>query len=137
MNYRFRFGPNQRRALVGALVAASFFLIEAGVIEILLGFDQECRSAVGNLRLAPDPFSVCMPEWEWMFLHSASRGLPWMFNPSFPTLVAIIAMGVVYSLIGAFSATTYKSKGIFFYLAVHVFLVAAIAGLSYLGKYIA
>lgn len=137
MEYRFKFGPDQRRALVGALVAASFFLIEAGVIEILLGLDQECRSGVGNLRLAPDPFSVCMPEWEWMFLQSASRGLLWMFNPSFPALVAVIAMGVVYSIVGAFSAATFKSKGIFVYLAVHAFLVAAIAGLSYLGKYIA
>jgi hypothetical protein len=137
MEYPFKLGHDQRRALVGALVAASFFLIEAGVIEILLGLDQECRGTVGNLRLAPDPFSVCMPEWEWMLLHSASRGLPWMFNPSFPILIAVIAMGVVYSIVGAFSATTFKSKGIFVYLGVHAFLVAAIAGLSYLGKYIA
>jgi hypothetical protein len=137
MKNRYQFGPDQRRALVGALVAASFFLIEAGVIEIVLGLDQGCRSAVGSLRLAPNPFSVCIPEWEWMFLHSASRGLLWLFNPSSPALVAGIVMGVVYSIVGAFCATMFKTKGIFVYLAVHAFLVATIAGLSYLSRYIA
>ena len=46
MKIQFELNPNQRRALVGGLIAAAFFLIEAGVIEILLGLDQDCRRAV-------------------------------------------------------------------------------------------
>jgi hypothetical protein len=137
MKIQFEIGPNQRRALVGALIAASFFLIEAGVIEILLGLDQDCRQAVESLRLAPDPFSACMPEWEWMFMHSASRGFLWLFSPSSPAFLASIIMGVFYSIVGAFSATTFKNKGIILYLVLHAFLVSTIAGLSYLGRYIA
>jgi hypothetical protein len=137
MENRNKLSSIQRRALLGALIAASFFLIEAGVIEILLGLDQDCRRTVASLRLAPDPFSACMPEWEWMFMHSASRGFLWLFSPSSPALLASIIMGLVYSIIGAFSATTFKSKGILVFLAVHTFLVTTIAGLSYLGRFIA
>lgn len=137
MKIQFELNPNQRRALVGGLIAAAFFLIEAGVIEILLGLDQDCRRAVERLRLAPDPFSACMPEWEWMLMHSASRGFLWLFNPSSPAFLASIIMGIFYSIVGAFSATTFKSKGIIAYLALHAFLVSTIAGLSYLGRYIA
>jgi hypothetical protein len=132
-----QFTPDQRRALLGALVAASFFLIEAGLIEISLGFDQECRRQIGSLRLAPDPFSACMPEWQWLFMHSASRGFLWLFNPGTPVLLAGVGMGVFYSLVGAVSALGFKGRAVIVYLGVHLFLVAGIAGLSYLSRYIA
>lgn len=137
MNSRVKLGPDQRRALLGGLLAASFFLIEAGVIEIILGLDQECRRTAGNLRLAPDPFTACMPEWQWLFLHSASRGFLWLINNSTPALLAGLIMGVVYAVVGAMSASLFKGRGLFIFLAVHLFLVAGIAGLGYLGRYIA
>jgi hypothetical protein len=137
MNKSYHLGPDQRRALLGALIAASFFLIEAGVIEIILGLDQECRRTVGSLRLAPDPFTACMPEWQWLFLHSASRGFLWLFNQTAPALIAGLSMGVIYSIVGAVSASVFKGRGIFVYLAVHLVIVGGVAGLSYLSRYIA
>ncbi len=136
-NGRLTLDKDQRRALIGALLAASFFLIEAGVIEIILGMDQECRRAVGSLRLAPDPFSVCMPEWQWMFLHAASRGILWLFDASIPAILAGLGMGVLYAIVGAISAAVFRIRGFLVYLGIHIFLVAAVAGLSYLGRYIA
>lgn len=137
MNDRFSLGPGQRRALLGALLAASFFLIEAGVIEIILGIDQTCRRELGSIRLAPDPFSACMPEWQWLFLHSASRGIFWVFNAATPALLASTGMGVFYAILGGISATFFKGRGVFVYLGIHIFLIAILAGLSYMGRYIA
>jgi len=132
-----RLDRNQRRGLVGALLAASFFLIEAGIIEIMLGLDLECRRSIGSLRLAPDPFSACMPEWQWIFMHAASRGFIWLLSQSSPALLAGLSMGVIYSFIGAVSASMFRWKGIFLYLAVHLGITSIVAGLSYLGRYIA
>jgi len=134
---QFRLDKNQRRALVGALVAASFFLVEAGVIEIILGVDLECRRSIRSLRLAPDPFTVCMPEWQWLFLNSASRGFVWFLNQAASALLAGLIMGVVYSILGAVCAYLFRLRGILVYLAVHLAIVAGVAGLSYLGQYIA
>jgi hypothetical protein len=127
----------QRRVVLGALLAASFFLIEAGVVEIILGLDQQCRSDVAALRLAPDPFSVCMSEWQWLYLHATSRGFLWLFNRSTPILLAGITMGFFYALVGVLIANFFKRGAVLVYLAVQLFLIAAVAGLSYLGQFIA
>jgi hypothetical protein len=127
----------QRRVVLGALLAASFFLIEAGVVEIILGLDQQCRREVSALRLAPDPFSVCMSEWQWLYLHAASRGFLWLFNRSTPILLAGITMGFFYALVGAMIANFFKRGTVLVYLAVQLFLIALVAGLSYLGQFIA
>lgn len=132
-----RLDRSQRRAVVGALLAASFFLIEAGIIEIMLGLDLECRRSIGSLRLAPDPFTKCMPEWQWLFMHATSRGFIWLFNPSSPILLAGVLMGVVYALIGGVCASMFRWKGVLAYIAVHLGIASIVAGLSYLGRYIA
>ena len=127
----------QRRVVLGALLAASFFLIEAGVVEIILGFDQQCRSEAAVLRLAPDPYSVCISEWQWLYLHAASRGILWLFNRSTPILLAGVTMGFFYALVGAMIANFFKRGAVLIYLAVQLFLIALVAGLSYLGQFIA
>jgi hypothetical protein len=134
---QFRLDKNQRRAVLGALLAASFFLVEAGVIEIILGVDQECRRSIRSLRLAPDPFTACMPEWEWLFLNAASRGFVWLLNQAASALLAGLIMGVVYSIIGAACAYLFRGRGVLAYLVIHLSIVAGVAGLSYLGQYIA
>ena len=128
---------NQRRALVGALLAASIFLMEAGIIEIMLGLDLECRRSIGSLRLAPNPFITCMPEWQWLFMHAASRGFVWLFSQSSPALLAGLIMGGVYASIGAICASIFRWRGVVVYLMIHLAIVAGVAGLSYLGRYIA
>jgi hypothetical protein len=137
MTNAIRLDPNQRRALLGALFAAAFFLVEAGVIEIVLGIDQACRRSLGSLRLAPDPFSACIPEWQWLFLHSASRGFLWLFNASTPAIIAGLGMGVVYAFVGAISALFFRGRGILVFGTTHLFLIALVAGLGYLSRFIA
>jgi hypothetical protein len=137
MKTQIHLDRNERRVLIGALVAAAFFLVEAGIIEIFLGLDQECREAATRMRLAPDPFSVCMPEWQWLFLHSASRGFLWLFNQTAPALLAGLTMAVIYSLIGAMSASIFRGRGVIVFLAIHIMIVASVAGLGYLSRYIA
>jgi hypothetical protein len=137
MNTRLHLGRDERRVLIGALIAAAFFLVEAGIIEIVLGLDQECREAAARMRLDPDPFTVCIPEWQWLFLHSASRGFLWLINQSAPALLAGLTMAVVYSLIGAMSASIFRGRGVIVFLAIHIMIVASVAGLSYLSRYIA
>ncbi|TFH35021.1 MAG: hypothetical protein E4G99_08235 [Anaerolineales bacterium] len=137
MSIPIKIDRNQRRAIVGALLAASFFLVEAGIIEILLGMDQACRRSISSLRLAPDPFTACTPEWEWMLLHAASRGFAWLFNPAFPVLLAGLSMGVVYAFVGAVCASVFRGRGVFVYLAIHLAIISGVAGLSYLGQYLA
>lgn len=137
MTTNIRFNRNQRRVLLGSLVAASFFLVEAGIIEIILGIDQNCRQSVGSIRLAPDPYSVCMPEWQWLFMHAASRGFVWLFNSTSSPLLGGLTMGVIYALTGAVSASIFKGRGWIVYVAIHLVLISSIAGLSYLSRYIA
>jgi hypothetical protein len=137
MKTTLHLGRNERRILIGALIAAAFFLVEAGIIEIVLGLDQECREAAARIRLAPDPFSVCLPEWQWLFLHSASRGFLWLFNQATPALLAGLTMAVLYSIIGAISVSIFRGHGVIAFLAIHIMIVASVAGLSYLSQYIA
>lgn len=132
-----RLDRNQRRVVLGTLLAASFFLVEAGIIEILLGMDQHCRQSLGSIRLAPDPYSICMPEWQWLFMHAASRGIVWLFSPTSSALLGGLIMGVIYALIGAMSVSMFRGRAWIVYLAIHLVLIASIAGLSYLGRYIA
>jgi hypothetical protein len=137
MSKPLRLERHQRRAIAGALLAASFFLVEAGVVEIILGLDLECRRSVGSLRLAPDPFSACMPEWQWRFMNAASRGFIWLFNPNASALLSGLGMGAFYSVVGALCAFMFRVRGIGAFLAIHLAIMAVVAGFSFLGQYIA
>ena len=119
------------------MIALSLFLIEAGVAEILIGSDEACREGVRHLRLAPDPFSACDPEWQWFMLRAVARGWAWLFNPNVAPLLGWVSMSGYYALAGGISAQLDRRNTILLLLVVQVGTVAIISGLGYLLQFIA
>ncbi|MEJ2010833.1 MAG: hypothetical protein P8X64_01260 [Anaerolineales bacterium] len=49
-----RLSQRELSFILGAVLALSLFLVEAGVAEILIGNDSACRQSLSRIRLAPD-----------------------------------------------------------------------------------
>ena len=140
-------GPDKRRPIrldgrtkvfvLGALLAAAFFLIEAGIAEILIAMDQECRASIASVRLAPDPFQVCATEWQWYLVRALSRGVVWVINQDSTPFIGWITMGLIYSFVGGASAQTFRGRGVVGFLIVQIGMVAALMGLGYFRQFIA
>ncbi len=130
-------GRRERDFLVGALIALSLFLVEAGVAEILIGSDEACREGVRHLRLAPDPFSACDPEWVWFMLRAIARGWAWLFNSNVAPFLGWVSMSAYYALAGGISAQLDRRNTILFLFVIQVGTVAIISGLAYLLQFIA
>lgn len=123
--------------VLGALLAAALFLIEAGIAEILIAMDQDCRASISSVRLAPDPFQVCASEWQWYLVRALSRGIVWIFNQDSAPFIGWITMGLIYSLVGGMSAQAFKGRGVVAFLIAQVGIVAALMGLGYFRQFIA
>ncbi len=123
--------------IVGALLAAALFLIEAGIAEILIAMDQECRLSIASIRLGPDPYDACASEWQWYLMRAMSRGIPWVLNLESAPLVGWVVMGLVYSLLGGTVAQLFRKQGIIVFLIAQTGLVAALMGLGYFRQFIA
>lgn len=123
--------------VLGALLAAALFLIEAGIAEILIAMDQDCRASISTVRLAPDPFQVCASEWQWYLVRALSRGIVWIFNQDSAPFIGWITMGLIYSLVGGMSAQAFKGRGVVAFLIAQVGIVAALMGLGYFRQFIA
>jgi hypothetical protein len=130
-------GRRERDFLVGALLALSLFLVEAGVAEILIGSDEACREGVRQLRLAPDPFAACNPEWVWFMLRAIARGWAWLFNPSAAPILGWVSMSGYYALAGGISAQLDRRNTILLLFVIQVGTVAIISGIGYLLQFIA
>lgn len=127
-----RLDKTQRRFLAGAVLGLAFFLIEAGVVEILLAMDDACRLQVSRLRLPTDPFAVCMAEWKWYLLRAISRGILWDGSP----LASWLIMGGFYGLVGGLSAQFFRRRGIVVFLLAQAAVVAFLAGLGYVRQFV-
>lgn len=134
---QLKLDQTQKTFLVGALLAMSFFLIAAGIIEIAIAIDQDCRDLVASVRLAPDPFTVCMPEWKYYGLRAASRGVVWLFNPEATPILGWVVMGLIYAVLGGLTSRVSGPKGIVVFLGLVIFVVALISGLGYMKTFIA
>ena len=134
---KLKLDQSQKTFLIGALLAMAFFLIAAGVVEIAIAIDQDCRDSVESVRLAPDPFTVCMPEWKYYSLRAASRGVVWFFNPEVPPILGWFVMGLIYAVLGGISAQVFGRRGIITFLGFVLAIVALIAGLGYMKTFIA
>jgi len=127
---------DQQRFLAGALLAAAFFLVEAGVAEIYLARDAQCQAMISNLRIGFGSQDVCMPEWLVFMLGAVSRGVVGLLWPKAPSIFAWLSMGGLYAVLGGGSGQMSPRWGIIIYLAGHVMLVAILAGLGYLSQFI-
>lgn len=134
---QLKLDQTQKMFLIGVLLAMAFFLITAGVVEIAIAIDQDCRDTVASVRLAPDPFTVCMPEWKYYALRAASRGVVWFFNPEGSPILGWFVMGLIYAVLGGICAQVFARRGIITFLGLILAIVALIAGLAYMKTFIA
>jgi hypothetical protein len=137
VNRKQRLSQRELGFILGVILALSVFLVEAGVAEILIGNDNACRQALSRIRLAPDAFSACHPEWVFFMLRSLSRGWVWLVNPELPPLAGWIVMSLYYAVVGGMSQQLSRRSWWIIFLGIQITTVAFIAGLSYLGQFIA
>lgn len=134
---RIRLDARTKVFIVGALFAGALFLVEAGIAEILIAIDQDCRASISSVRLAPDPFDVCASEMQWYLARATSRGIVWVVNRDSAPIVGWLTMGFIYALTGGLSAQTFRGKGIVAFLIAQVGIIAALTGLGYFRQFIA
>jgi hypothetical protein len=131
-----RLDTRTRIFVIGALLAGAFFLIEAGIAEIMIAVDQECRASISSLRLAPDAFEVCDSEWKWYLVRATSRGIAWVINRESAPIIGWITMAFVYSVLGGVSAQMFRGRGIIAFLLIQVGMIAVLMGLGYFRQFI-
>jgi phosphosulfolactate phosphohydrolase-like enzyme len=61
-----------QRFMVGALFAAAFFFVEAGVAEILLANNARCEAMVSGMRLRFGLEDICTADWVVYMLSALS-----------------------------------------------------------------
>ena len=125
-----------QRALIGFLLAAALFLVEAGWGEIFLATNQTCVATLRGIRLAPDPSEVCGSEFQIHLAASFSTGLVGLFRPEPPSAVAWIAMGMLYGLAGAGFAQLKPRQAVVGYLVSHAVLTMGLVAANYLSQFI-
>ena len=123
--------------MVGALFAAAFFLVEAGIAEILLANNAQCEAMVSGMRLRFGLQDVCTPDWVVYMLGSLSRGIVGLLFPGAPAFLAWLTMGGIYAMVGGGCGQLSLRWGVFIYLGGHIALVSILAGLGYLSQFIA
>jgi hypothetical protein len=123
--------------MVGALFAAAFFLVEAGIGEILLANNARCEAMISGMRLRYGVQDVCTPDWAVYMLGALSRGIIGLISPAAPALLAWLTMGGFYALAGGGCAQLTPRWGVAIYLASHIALVSLLAGLSFISQFIA
>jgi len=125
-----------QRALIGFLLAAALFLVEAGWGEIFLATNQSCVATLRGIRLAPDPSEACGSEFQLHLAASFSTGLVGLFRPEAPSAVAWIVMGLLYGLAGAGFAQLKPRHAVAGYLIAHSVLVMGMVAANYLSQFI-
>ncbi len=134
---QLKLDQTQKTFLIGALLAMAFFFIVAGIVEMAIAIDQGCRDSVASVRLAPDPFTVCLPEWKYYGLRAMSRGVVWAFNPESAPVFGWLAMSLIYAVLGGISAQVFGHRGIIAFIGMFLALVALFAGLGFMKTFIA
>jgi len=134
---QLKLDQTQKTFLIGALLATAFFFIVAGIAEIAIAMDQECRDSVAAVRLSPDPFTVCLPEWKYYGLRAVSRGVVWAFNPEAAPIFGWLVMSLIYAVLGGINAQAFGRRGIIAFLGIFLALIALFAGLGFMKTFIA
>ena len=114
----------------------AFFLIAAGLSEVLLARNEVCLESLSEFRLAPDPNEVCMSEFMNFLMRSMSRGVIGILSPSTSTFIAWPAMAVVYGLIGGGFAQLSLRWAIVGFLIVQIILLSVFMSVDYISQFI-
>jgi hypothetical protein len=122
--------------LVGFLLAAAFFLVEAGLAEIALARRAECVEQLSRLRLAPAVEQACMPEFEYFLARSLSRGFFAPAESATSGPAAWLLMASAYGLLGGVVARMKSWHGVGIYLGVHLALIMVLMSVDFLSRFI-
>jgi hypothetical protein len=126
-----------RKFIIGALLAASFYFITAGVSEILLSGYERCVAQNERLFLSPIIEEVCRPEWQVLLIKASSRHLIGLLFPGVPAILAWFGTSILYAIFGGFLAQATPKWGIITFLIVHLALISIIAMMTYMSRFIA
>ena len=121
---------------IGFLLAAAFFLIEAGAAEIVLARRSDCVEQLGRMRLAPNPEQACMSEFQFFLARAVSRGVFVSADPEPSGAIAWPLMAGLYGLMGGALARMKPTRGIGVYLGVHLALLMVLMSLDFLSQFI-
>lgn len=122
-----------QRFLIGFLVAAALFFVEAGIAEILLASNSSCLEGLSQMRLSPNPAEYCMSELGSYLAGAVSHAL---FHAGVSKLLVWPSLAVVYGLFGGAFAQLDLRRGVAGYLILHVLLLAAFTSITYLSQFI-
>lgn len=125
-----------KKFLIGMLFGISIYFVFAGLSEVFLARDSLCRESTSRLRLSPNPDEICLPEWQVLMLHAASRGIFGLFFPSAGAYVAWIGMAILYSMVGGVSTRFRTRTSLIMVFTFMLGFTALMAGMGYLSKFI-
>lgn len=121
--------------LFGAFLGAAFYLVQAGVMEILLARDAACLASSGQLRIGMLTDDVCLPEWQRLAMTGAAAGIAGIFLRGIRWLGWMVSAGL-YALLGAGASTLRpRLRGVVF-LGGYVFMTAIAAVLAYIAQFV-
>ena len=123
------------RLVVGALLGAALFLLEAGIGQVALGRDSVCREAAAALRLG-SPDSMCLPEIGLAATRSLGYGPGGWLLPEAPPAVAWVFSAALYAALGSVCAQLTPGRAIVTFLSINAVLVGVLAFFTYIARYI-
>jgi hypothetical protein len=126
-----------RKFIVGALLAASFYFVTAGVNEILLAGYERCVAQNERLFLSPMIEEVCRPEWQVLLIRASSRHLLGLLFSGIPAILAWFGTSILYAILGGFLGQATPKWGIITFLIVHLATISIIAMMTYMSQFIA
>lgn len=127
------------RFVLGAMLALALFLVEAGLAEVMLARDADCRAHEPLPRFGSVRQSACLGTGEVALLGSLSRGVDRPFasevDPSLPW-VAWILNGALYAVLGGLSAQLPRLWGVALLLGLNAVLISIMTILRFLAPFI-
>lgn len=125
----------RERLVVGALLGAALFLLEAGIGQIALGRDAVCRESAAAVRLG-SPETMCLPEVGLAAARSLAHGPGgWLFPESLPA-VAWVTSAALYAALGSVCALLTPGRAIGTFFSINAVVVGAVAFFTYISRYI-
>lgn len=111
------------RALVGAMLAAALFFVEAGVGLVVLGNDAVCREQADRLRFRFVTDDACLSDMESQFFETLLRGPLFSADDEVPLLLALGFTALIYGLLGAIAAQFSLKWGLLSFILMHFLLL--------------
>lgn len=126
-----------RNFVIGALLAASFYFISAGINEMLLSSYEHCVQQNERLFFSPDIEEVCRPEWQVLLIKSSSRHFIGLIFPQAPAILAWFGSSILYALAGGMLTQASARWSITIFIILHLASISIIAMLMYISQFIA